>query len=214
MRLRWSVYVTVFFFVAFAVFYFPATHADAAGKGVTVVGLYSETDAGHVSYRSGGGNWIVAKLGDQIPENAEIGITVDRDFVELTPSDNPAAVYEITGDPKGAAVTKKVADLLKEKPKTVSFPKGAKDPKFVNKVVVKQYLGRQRFQKNGNADWSEIRYGDVLGRQGTVNIIGINNTLILVLPNGNEKKVIGPLRFTIEKLLKGENLYKYLNVTK
>jgi hypothetical protein len=46
-------------------------------------------------------------------------------------------------------VTIKMADLLQKKPKLVSFPSatGKDDPKFAKKVVVKQYLGRQVYQK-------------------------------------------------------------------
>lgn len=187
--------------------------AEAAGRVLNVVGLYSETSAGHVSYRVGTGKWVVINVGDQIPVNAELSVTVDRDWIELCPSDNPNAVYEIDGNANGTAVTKKVVDLLKEKPKMVGFPKtGTKDPKFINKAVVKQYLGRQVYlTKNGRQD---IKYGDVLEAGGTVNIIAINNTLTVVFASGKETKVIGPLKFKVDDLLSGKDLYKYLNVTK
>lgn len=188
--------------------------AEAANKTtLNVVGLYSETAAGSVSYRVGKEDWKVVKVGDQIPGNAEILINVDRDWIELSPSANPNAVYEITGSEQGEVI-KKMADLLKEKPKTVRFPKaGAQiDPEFTNKAVVKQYLGRQRYMRNDGAGWQDIKYGDILEADVTVNIIAANNILILALPDGREAKVVGPVRFTIEKLLKGENLYKYLNV--
>ncbi|HBE78442.1 MAG TPA: hypothetical protein DDW65_11800, partial [Firmicutes bacterium] len=63
-------------------------------------------------------------------------------------------------------------------------------------------------------DRIEIKYGDILDASGTVIIVGINNTLILSLPNGKETKIIGPLKFPVEKVLKGENLYKFMNITK
>jgi hypothetical protein len=98
----------------------------------------------------------------------------------------------------------------------VSFPKaGSKaDPKFVNKAVVKQYLGRQVYQPKKGWEWEDLKYGTVLEASANVNIIGINNTLIMLLPNGKESKVIGPLKFSVNNLLKGVNLYKYMNVTK
>ncbi len=71
--------------------------APAAKIGLKCVGLYSETDAGYISYRVGTGAWMVVKVGDTIPADAEIKLTVDRDWVELTPTDNPNAVYEING---------------------------------------------------------------------------------------------------------------------
>lgn len=190
--------------------------SDAANNpGLVVVGLYSETSAGSVSYRVGGGNWVVIKVGDQIPYNAEIMVNVDRDWVEVCPANNLNAVYEIAA-PKGTVI-KKVADILKEKPRTVSFPKaGVKaDPKFANKVVVKKYLGRQIYTQKKPPVREEIKYGAILDATGTVNIIAINNTLTLVLPNGKENdEIIGPIKFTVEDVLKKKNLYKYLNVTK
>jgi len=77
--------------------------------------------------------------------------------------------------------------------------------------VVKEYLGRQHYIKEDGRR-VEIKYGDILEVGGDVNIIGINNTLLLALPNGEDITVIGPIRFTVENILKGENLYKYLNV--
>ena len=198
---------------------FPGMQADTAvtatGNPLTVVGLYSETGAGNVSYRVGTANWVIVKVGDQIPENAEIRINVDRDWVEVIPSNNSNLVYELNGS-GGVPLNKKVADLLKEKPRTVNFPKADSkaDPKFANKVVVKQYLGRQVYQPAKGEEWTDIKYGHVLKSTGNVNIIGINNTLILVTPDGKETKVIGPLKFSIKDLLAGKNLYKYMNVTK
>jgi hypothetical protein len=189
----------------------PLSQAMAAGKVLNVVGLYSETDAGYVSFRVGSEAWKVIKVGDKIPDNAEITITVEQDWIELSPSDNPNAVYEIKGSSK--AIVKKAADILKDKPKTVSFPK-AGDAKFANKLVVKQYLGRQQYRKNNDSSWTDIKYGDVLESTGTVKIIAINNTLNLVLPNTKEVQVIGPIKFNVTQILKGENIYKFLNVTK
>jgi hypothetical protein len=187
----------------------------AANQTLICVGLYSETDAGYVSYRVGTGAWVVVKLGDTIPANAEITITVDRDWIELVPSNNPNLVYEIPGSDKGA-VTKKVSDILKETPKTVSFPKksAAGDPAFKDKLVVKSYLGRQRYKANAATSAKDIKYGDVLDIKGNVNIIAINNTLGLMYPNGDVATVIGPLKFDVAKMFTKESLYKYLNVAK
>ncbi|HBE78981.1 MAG TPA: hypothetical protein DDW65_14580, partial [Firmicutes bacterium] len=156
MRIKgWS--LLVLFLLVASLAFCPMVNQAAAGKILNVVGLYSETSAGSISYRTGTGNWIVCKVGDQIPLNAEITVTVDRDWIELSPSDNPNAAYEMTG--ANGAVTKRVADLLKEKPKIVSFPKvSVKDSKFANKVVVKQYLGRQIYQKRKGGDRIEIKY--------------------------------------------------------
>jgi hypothetical protein len=54
---------------------------DAQGRTVTCVGLYSETDAGYVSYRVGSADWVVVKVGDKIPSTAQIRVNVDRDWV-------------------------------------------------------------------------------------------------------------------------------------
>ncbi len=89
------------------------------------VGLYSETDAGYISYKSGAGSWAAIRVGDTIPADAEIKVTVDRDWVELTPSDNPSAVYELNGE--NGPVTKAVADVLKGTPKAVKAPKPTGD---------------------------------------------------------------------------------------
>jgi hypothetical protein len=191
----------------------PVYQVIAAKKitSVRVVGLYSETDAGYVSYRVGSGRWTVVKIGDKIPFDAEISISVDRDWVEICPSENPNEVYELTGSETGTVVTKKVSEILKGKKRKVSFPNLDKpDKKFTNKVVVKEYWGKQNYRDSEGFRY--IKYGDVLDATGTVQIIAINNTLTLVFANGKETKVIGPLKFQVEKLLKGENLYKYLNV--
>ena len=180
---------------------------------VTCVGLYSETDAGTVSYRVGKGEWVIIKVGDKIPANAEIRVNVERDWVEVKPSGNPNAVYEITGSEAGDVI-KKVPDILKEKPRTVGFPKGTKekpDPKFKDKLVVTQYLGRQIYLTS-DGDSKDIKYGDVLDITGKVTIIAINNTITLMNSSAAVTTVIGPLKFEVEKVLKNEKLYKFLNV--
>jgi hypothetical protein len=188
----------------------------AAPKTLNCVGIYSETDAGYVSYRVGKAAWIVVKVGDKIPLNAEIRVNVDRDWIEVSPSDNPNAVYEIAGSESGAEVIKTVADILKGKPKTIAFPKGTKDkpdPKFKDKLVVTQYLGRQIYL-TADGDSKDIKYGDVLDITGKVRIIAINNTITLMNASGGVTTVIGPLKFDVEQVLLNKQLYKYLNVLK
>jgi hypothetical protein len=75
--------------------------APATPVGMTCVGVYSETSDGSVSYRVGTGNWIVIKVGDKIPANAEIMINVDRDWVEFMVTGAPTAVCELTGSTTG-----------------------------------------------------------------------------------------------------------------
>jgi hypothetical protein len=58
----------------------------------------------------------------------------------------------------------------------------------------------------------DIKYGDVLDSTGKVTIIAINNTITLMNANGAVTTVIGPLKFEVEKVLKNEKLYKFLNV--
>ncbi|HVO40072.1 MAG TPA: hypothetical protein VMV03_13660 [Spirochaetia bacterium] len=186
--------------------------AGAQARSVTCVGLYSETDAGYISSRVGSGDWVVVKVGDKIPSNAEIRVNVDRDWIEVTPSDNSNVVYEIHG-PDSGEVIKKVSDLLKTKPKIVVFPKGTAgkpDPKFKNKLVVGPYLGRQVYT-TADGDESDIKYGDVLDGKGKVRIIAINNTIELMDATRKVTKVIGPLNFDLVKVLTGQKLYKYLN---
>jgi hypothetical protein len=177
------------------------------------VGLYSETDAGYVSYRVGKGEWVAVKVGDKIPANAEIRVNVDRDWIEVAPAGKPNVVYEIAGSGTGEVI-KKVPDLLKGKPRAVSFPKGTKakpDPKFKDKLVVTQYLGRQIYmESDGNT--KDIKYGDILEITGKVTIIAINNTITLMNSSGAVTTVIGPLKFEVDKVLKNEKLYKFLNV--
>ncbi len=189
--------------------------AQAKAATLTCVGLYSETDAGSISYRVGTGNWVVVKVGDKIPANAEIKINVDRDWIEVTPSDNPNAVYEITGSESGE-VLKKVADILKSKPKLVSFPKvvgGKPDPKFKDKLAVTQYLGRQIYVA-ANLDENDIKYGDLLDIKGKVRIIAINNTITVMNASRAVTTVVGPLKFDVEAVLSNKKLYKFLNVLK
>lgn len=188
--------------------------AEAKAGTLTCVGLYSETDAGFISYRVGTGSWVVVKVGDVIPANAEVKITVDRDWIEVIESGKPNTVFELTGSESGA-VTKKTADILKAKGRTVAFPKEGKtaDPKYKNKLVVKQYLGRQIY-RNPSKDEKDIKYGDVLENGGRVTIIGINNTLTLANDKGEVTTVIGPLKFEVEKVLTNQSLYKFLNVAK
>ncbi len=178
---------------------------------LTCVGLYSETDAGYASFKAGNGAWTVIKVGDTIPADAQIKVTVDRDWVELTPSDNPNAVYELNG--ASGPVDKAVADVLKGTPRTVTFPKagGAPDPAFKDKLVVTQYLGRQVYL-DPSGDDKDLKYGDVLDAKGKVSIIAINNTLTLMNASGKVTTVVGPLKFDVAKVLNNEKLYKFLNV--
>ncbi len=190
--------------------------AKSKKGGVVVVGLYSETEEGaHVSYRVGTGEWIVVKLGDIIPTNAEIKVSVEWDWVEVIPANNPNVVYEITGSEKGDVI-KKVSNLLKENGRKVTFPKaGSKNinPTLKNKLVVKKYLGRHIYIAPDGSE-SDIKYGDKLDVKGKVNMIAINTTLDLMFPNGKVVTVIGPIKFDVEKLYKGEKIYKMLNITK
>ncbi len=191
------------------------TKAAAApqAKALKCVGLYSETDAGTVSSRVGNGPWTVIKVGDTIPANAEIRVSVERDWIEFTPADDPSTVYELAGSETGAIV-KTAADVAKGPPRTVKAPKPAgntPDPAFKDKLVVTQYLGRQIYT-DPNGDEKDIKYGDVLSVGGKVTIIAINNTLTLMNSAGKVTTVVGPLKFEVEKVLKNEKLYKYLNV--
>jgi hypothetical protein len=138
---------------------------------------------------------------------------VDRDWIELTPSDKPNSVYEVAGSESGEVI-KKVADILKGKPKAVSFPKpsgATPDPKFKDKLVVTQYLGRQIYMTAGG-DTNDVKYGDVLDIKGKVTIIAINSTVTLMNASGAVTTVIGPLKFEVEKVLTNQKLYKFLNV--
>ncbi len=186
--------------------------AQAKAGTLKCVGLYSETSDGQVSYRVGAADWIVVKVGDTIPANGEVRINVDRDWVEFIPSSNPNAVYEIHG-PDTGQIVKKVTDILKGKPKLVSFPKpsgATPDPKYKDKLVVTQYLGRQIY-RTPDGDDRDIKYGDVLDSRGKVRIIAINTTVNLMNASGKETQVIGPLNFDVDQVLKNEKLYKFLN---
>ncbi len=188
--------------------------ADTKAPSLTCVGLYSETDAGFISYRIGTGAWVVVKVGDVIPATAEFKVTVDRDWIELIETGKPNMVYELAGSTSGA-VTKKAADILKTKGRAVAFPKASKtaDPKYKNKLIVTQYLGRQIY-RNPSKDEKDIKYGDILENGGRVTIIAINNTITLANDKGEVTTVIGPLKFEVEKVLTNQSLYKFLNVAK
>jgi hypothetical protein len=188
--------------------------AQAKAGTLSCVGLYSETAAGSISYRVGTGAWVVVKVSDKIPANAEIRVNVDRDWIELTPSDKPNSVFEIAGSESGEVI-KKVADIVKGKPRVVSFPKPSgttPDPLFKDKLVVTQYLGRHIYLANADASDKDIRYGDILDIKGKVTIIAINATITLMNASAAVTTVIGPLKFEVEKVLTNQKLYKFLNV--
>lgn len=201
----------LFFLIAAAGF----AAAQAKPGTLKVVGLYSETSDGYVSWRVGTAEWTVAKVGDIIPANGEIKINVDRDWVEVIQATNPNAVYEIDG-PSSGDLIKKVTDVLKGKPKLVSFPKGTTskpDPKYKDKLVVTQYSSRQIY-RNAGGDENDIKYGDVLDIKGKVRIIAINTIVTLMNASGGVTTVIGPLVFDVEKVLTNQQIYKYLNEEK
>ncbi len=190
--------------------------ADAKAVSVTVVGLYSETSDGYVSFRkAGGAGWTVAKVGDVIPTTAEIKINVEQDWLEFVIATKPTEVYELQGPEKGELV-RKVADILKGKPRVVAFPRGSAtkpDSSFKDKLVVTKYLGRQIYRSE-SGESRDIKYGDILALGGKVKIIAINNTLTLMNASGAVTDVIGPLNFSIEQILSNKSLYKFLNVQK
>jgi hypothetical protein len=187
--------------------------ADAKAQSIVCVSLYSETSDGAISVRTGKADWAVVKVGDTIPADAELRVTVDRDWAEFTPASDPTTVFWLEGSETGEVV-KKVADVLKSKSRSVKFPKVGKDtdPAFKEKLVVKQLVGRQVYRANADTPDKDIRYGDQLDIKGRVRIIGINNTLTLTFPNGAVTTVVGPLSFDVQKVFAGSNLYKYLNV--
>ena len=82
---------------------------------------------------------------------------------------------------------------------------------YKDKLVVTQYLGRQIYA-NPAGDEKDVKYGDVLAWGGKVMIIAINNTLTLMNAAGKVTTVVGPLKFDVDKVLKNEKLYKFLNV--
>jgi len=182
----------------------------AQAKGtLKCVGLYLETSAKQVSYRVGGGDWVVMKAGDTIPADAKIRVNAPRDWVELTPSDNANAVYEIDGSNSGGEVIKKVADILKSEAKVVSLPKGEADPKFKNKLVVTQYAGQHVFT-TADGDKNDIKYGDVLASGGEISTIannGVDATIDLTDASGQCWRIPGNMDFTVDQILKGEPLY-------
>jgi len=191
----------------------PAFAADPAG--LKCVGVYSETSAGSVSWRTGSAAWTAVKVGDVLPAAAEVRINVDRDWVEFVQTGKPDAVYEIAGPESGEKILK-TADILKLKPRAVAFPKGAAgkpDAKYKDRLTVVEYLGRQIYM-TADGDSRDIKYGDVLDVKGKVKIIAINNTITLMNAEGAIVKVIGPLTFTIADVLANKNLYKFLNVQK
>ncbi len=77
--------------------------------------------------------------------------------------------------------------------------------------MVTEYLGRQIYMTSDGST-RDIKYGDVLDISGKVTIIAINNTITLMNASGAVTTVIGPLKFDVEKVLKNEKLYKFLNV--
>jgi hypothetical protein len=189
--------------------------ADAKANTLTCVALYSETSEGAVSYHVGKGAWVVIKVGDVIPADAEIRINIDRDWITLTPSNDPTKAWTLLGSEKGDVLVK-VPDVFKGKAKIVKFPKASKDtdPAFKDKLVVKQFVGRQVYRASPDSSEKDLEYGDILDIKGTVRIIGINNTLTLMFPNGAVTTVVGPLKFEVKKVFEGSSLYKYLNVAK
>ena len=189
--------------------------ADTKAATVTCVGMYSETDAGYISWRSGSGAWAPVKVGDVLNVGAELKINVDRDWVEFIVTGKPEACYEVIGPESGEKIVK-LSDVVKGKARNVSFPKGTAakpDGKYKDKLVVTQYLGRQIYVTAGG-DSKDIKYGDVLDGKGKVKIIAINNTLTLMNASSGVTTVIGPLNFNVEQVLTNKSLYKYLNVQK
>jgi hypothetical protein len=205
---RWRLVLGILMSVIVAGASFAQTNAGT----MKCVGIYSETAAGQISDRVGTGDWVVIKVGDAIPANAQIRVNVAQDWIELTPSDNPNAVYKISGSSEGDII-QNVSDIKKSPPRMVSFPQpsgGTPDPKFANKLVVTQYNSRQVYRQPGQPG-KDIEYGDVLEANGTVSIIAINTTITLMKADGTTIKVVGPLTFSVKKALAGEQLYKFLN---
>jgi hypothetical protein len=192
----------------------PQTVAAADAKGIVCVGLFSETSDGQISWRVGKTDWKPVALGDTVPLTADIRINVEQDWIEFIATGAPTKVFDLQGTDKEQII--KVADLLKGKSRTVAFPKksDSTDPAFKDKLVVTKVWGRQVYRANRDTPDKDIQYGDLIDIQGKVRIIGINNTLTLMFPNGAETTVVGPLSFEVQKVFSGTNLYKYLNVTK
>jgi len=189
--------------------------ADAKAATVSCVGIYSETDAGYISWRTGSGAWTPVKVGDVLSVSSELKVNVDRDWVEFVVTGKPEASYEVIGPESGEKIVK-ISDVIKGKARNVSFPKGTAakpDGKYKDKLVVTQYLGRQIYV-SANGDSKDVKYGDVLDGKGKVKIIAINNTLTLMNASSGVTTVIGPLNFNVEQVLTNKSLYKYLNVQK
>jgi hypothetical protein len=209
MRRTW---LAVLFLLALTV---PPTVFGADTKGLVCVGLYSESSDGQISWRIGKGDWKVVGLGDTVPITAEIRINVPQDWIEFTASGAPTKVFDLEGKDSGDVLVK-AADVLKGASRSVAFPKKSEntDPAFKDKLVATKVWGRQVYRESRDKPEQDIRYGDLLDIKGKVRIIGINNTLTLMFPNGAETTVVGPLSFDVQKVFAGTNLYKYLNVTK
>lgn len=186
--------------------------ADA--KGLVCVGLYSETSDGTISWRVGKGEWKPVGLGDTVPTAAEVRINVEQDWIEFIASGAPTQVFTLEGSAKEQIL--KASDILKGKSRKVALPKksDSTDPAFKDKLVVTKVWGRQVYRANKDTPDKDIHYGDLLDIQGKVRIIGINNTLTVMFPNGAETTIVGPLSFEVQKVFAGTNLYKFLNVTK
>lgn len=193
----------------------PLAAAETKPTPVVVVSLMSETDEGLISARTGKGEWKPVKLGDVLAADAELKVNVDRDWAEFTPEKDPSTVYLLEGSDKGEVILK-VADLFKTPARKVVLPKvgTAADPAFKDKLVAVQVMGRQIYRASPETSDVDVRYGTVFDAKGKVRIIGINNPLVVMFPNGKLVKVIGPLNFEVKKVLEGSSLYKYLNVTK
>lgn len=189
---------------------FAAGPAFAQAKTLTCVGLYSETSLGSVSYQVGSDDWVVIKVGDVVPANARIRVNVPQDWIELIPTGEERSVFKISGSESGDVV-EGVPDVLQRSPRTVSFPQqGGSDPQFHNKVVVTRYNSRDIYREPGQRG-RNIQYGDVLDARGTVSIIAINTTITLMKPDGSTFTVVGPLTFSVQKAMTGQQIYKYLN---
>ena len=85
---RWSLVLGILMSIIIVGSSFAQVNADA----LKCVGIYSETAAGQIGYKVGTGDWVVIKVGDVIPADAQIRVTVAQDWIELTPSNNPNAV--------------------------------------------------------------------------------------------------------------------------
>ena len=67
MKLRLFTVISILSLMAFTLLYSNPPSVEAANNNtLKVVGLYSETTAGSISYRVEAENWKVVKVGDQI----------------------------------------------------------------------------------------------------------------------------------------------------